>query len=81
MKKYQTLNSGATYKSRHRVTNNLFFADHISGPGRAPGMCVYESGPGAQPRFQSWGPIPWSRLLYRTKYGWYTQFRALQCVT
>jgi len=24
------------------------------------------------------GPIPWSRLLYRTKYGWYTQFRALQ---
>jgi len=24
--------------------------------------------PGAQPRFQSWrGPIPWSRLLYRTK--------------
>ena len=33
----------------------------------------------AQPRFQSWGgPIPWSRLLYRTKYGWYTQFRALQ---
>jgi len=26
----------------------------------------------AQPRFQSWGPIPWSRLLYRTKYGWYT---------
>jgi len=27
------------------------------------------------------GPIPWSRLLYRTKYGWYTQFRALQSVT
>jgi len=24
------------------------------------------------------GPIPWSRLLYITKYGWYTQFRALQ---
>ena len=23
------------------------------------------------------GPIPWSRLLYRTKYGWYTQFCAL----
>jgi len=22
-------------------------------------------------------PIPWSTLLYRTKYGWYTQFRAL----
>jgi len=36
---------------------------------------------GAQPRFQSWGPIPWSRLLYRTKYGWCTQFRALQYVT
>ena len=36
---------------------------------------------GAQPRFQSWGPIPWSRLLYRTNYGWYTQFRALQSVT
>ena len=31
--------------------------------------------PGAQPRCQIWGPIPWSRLLYRTKYGWYTQFR------
>ena len=45
MKKYKTLNSGATYKSRHRVTNNLFFTDHFSGPGRAPGMCVYESGP------------------------------------
>jgi len=25
----------------------------------------------AQPRFQSWGPISWSRLLYRTKYGWF----------
>ena len=37
---------------------------------------------GAQPRFQSWGgPISWSRLLHRTKYGWYTQFRALQSVT
>jgi len=34
---------------------------------------------GAQPHFQSWGPIPWSRLLYRTKS--YTQFRALQSVT
>ena len=22
---------------------------------------------------------PWSRLLYRTKYGWYSQFCALQC--
>jgi len=33
---------------------------------------------GAQARFQRWGPIPWSRLLYITKYGWYTQFRALQ---
>jgi len=33
-------------------------------------------------RFQSReGPIPWSSLLYRTKYGWYTQFRALQYVT
>jgi len=37
------------------------------------------SGTGAQPRFQSWGP--WSRLLYRTKYGWYTQFRGLRFVT
>jgi len=27
--------------------------------------------------FKVGGPIPWSRLLYRTKYGWYTQFRAL----
>jgi len=36
---------------------------------------------GAQPRFQSWGPIPLSMLLYRTKYGWYTQFRGLQSVT
>jgi len=27
------------------------------------------------------GPIPWSRLLYRTKYGWYTHFRGLQSVT
>jgi len=27
--------------------------------------------------FKDGGPIPWSRLLYRTKYGWYTQFRAL----
>jgi len=24
--------------------------------------------------FKVGGPIPWSRLLYRTKYGWYTQF-------
>ena len=31
--------------------------------------------------FKVGGPIPWSRLLYRTKYGWYTQFRALQSVT
>jgi len=32
-------------------------------------------GTGAQPRSRSWGvPIPWSRLLYRTKYGWYTSF-------
>jgi len=28
-----------------------------------------------------WGPIRWSRLLYRTKYGCYTQFRALLSVT
>jgi len=36
---------------------------------------------GAQPRFQSCGdPIPWSRLLYRTKYGWYTQFRVITAV-
>ena len=28
--------------------------------------------------FEFGGPIPWSRLLYRTKHGWYTQFRALQ---
>ena len=28
--------------------------------------------------FKVGGPVPWSRLLYRTKYGWYTQFRALQ---
>jgi len=28
--------------------------------------------------FKVGGPIPWSRLLYRTKYGWHTQFRALQ---
>jgi len=27
--------------------------------------------------FKVGGPIPRSRLLYRTKYGWYTQFRAL----
>jgi len=27
------------------------------------------------------GPIPWSRLLYRTKCGWYTQFCGLQSVT
>ena len=27
--------------------------------------------------FKVGGPIPWSRLLYRTKYGWYIQFRAL----
>ena len=27
------------------------------------------------------GPMPWSRLLYRTKYGWHTQFHALQAVT
>jgi len=25
--------------------------------------------------------LVYSRLLYRTKYGWYTQFRALQSVT
>ena len=31
--------------------------------------------------FKVGGPIPWSTLLYRTKYGWYTQFRALQCVS
>jgi len=30
--------------------------------------------------FKIGGPIPWSRLLYRTEYGWYTQFRALQSV-
>ena len=33
---------------------------------------------GATTFSKSWGPIPWSRLLFRTKYGWYTQFRALQ---
>jgi len=27
--------------------------------------------------FKVGGPIIWSMLLYRTKYGWYTQFRAL----
>jgi len=27
--------------------------------------------------FKVGAPIPWSRLLYRTKYGWYTQFHAL----
>jgi len=27
--------------------------------------------------FKVGGPVPWSRLLYRIKYGWYTQFRAL----
>ena len=31
--------------------------------------------------FKVGGPILWSRLLYRTKYGWYTQLRALQSVT
>ena len=31
--------------------------------------------------FKVGGPIPWSRLLYRTQYRWYTQFRALQSVT
>jgi len=30
--------------------------------------------------FKVGGPIPWSRLLYRTSYGWYTQFRVLQSV-
>jgi len=31
--------------------------------------------------FKVGGPIPRSRLLYRTNYKWYTQFRALQSVT
>ena len=31
--------------------------------------------------FKVGGPIPWSRLLYKTKYGYCTQFRALQSVT
>ena len=35
--------------------------------------------PGAQPRFPR-VQFP-GLLLYRTKYGWYTQFRGLQSVT
>ena len=41
----------------------------------------YPSPGGATTFSKLGGPIPWSRLLYRTKYGWYTQFRALQSVT
>ena len=38
-------------------------------------------GQGRNHVFKVGGPIPWSRLLYRTNYGWYTQFRGLQYVT
>jgi len=54
------------------VQNFVGFLTHTTPAVAAP------LGRGATTFSKLGGPIPWSRLLYRTKYGWYTQFRAVQ---
>ena len=57
----------STAMSCRQDSNNIGPVDRLRGVCR-----------GATTFSKLGSPIPWSRLLYRTKYGWYTQFRGLQ---